>query len=595
MLLRFFKWGSFFIFTAYTKYEIRNTKYEIRNMKYEIAKNTVLSDEHRQSRNFFDSDLMLQHLLHANTSALGLSFMQPHLSRLGEQAAGEMNPLSLRADKESPRHIKRNFFGETIDQIEFHPDYWRLTQIAIDSQMFRLKWQPELRQAFAHERNLLSFAAGYLFAMSESGLYCPLCMTDGVALLLDKYANYEDKARLLPHIYSSQLADFYTGAMFLTEKAGGSDVGANLATARHIDGDYYQLNGEKWFCSNANAQIIFALARTNPDKKGTSGLGIFLIERQRPDGSPNPMELVRLKDKLGVRSMASGEYIFRDTVGKLIGQPTEGFKIMTDMINLSRLYNSMAAFSAMRRALVETYQFLNFRHTFGKNALQHALIREKLHELGALNVANFYLTWRAIQTLDAAEAGDSKAAELLRLLTPMVKKCTAQDAVYSVRESMELMGGMGYIEDGVMPKIMRDVMVLPIWEGAGNIMLLDMLRASLKSKGLTIILHEISDIFAQNSESADFMPLVSQLQADISLILAQTEQDIIETSIKPAFERLTRLYQIALLFAYRDDDSQIWINPAIDYWRKNLLPRPNSPLFSPPSSAQISDLMAWHF
>ena len=132
--------------------------------------------------------------------------------------------------------------------------------------------------------------------------------------------------------------------------------------------------------------------------------------------------------------------------------------------------------------------------------MEHALVRLKFYELGSIYLGNFYLSWRAIEALDAAETGDAEEAELLRVLTPMTKKSTAETSVYAVREAMELMGGMGYIEDGAMPKIMRDMMVLPIWEGAGNIMILDMLRASSKSKGLDILFKELETAFEEISE-----------------------------------------------------------------------------------------------
>lgn len=185
--------------------------------------------------------------------------------------------------------------------------------------------------------------------MSEGGLPCPLCMTDGAARLIDCYCEPENRERLLHHIYTDSADELYTGAMFLTEKAGGSDVGANLVTATHLEGKYYALNGEKWFCSNANAEIIFVLARTNPEVQGTRGLSIFLVEKNKPDGTKNTMEVVRLKDKLGVRSMASAECILQDLLGKLVGKEGEGFKLMADMINLSRLYNALVSLSEMRR------------------------------------------------------------------------------------------------------------------------------------------------------------------------------------------------------------------------------------------------------
>jgi acyl-CoA dehydrogenase len=465
-----------------------------------------------------------------------------------------------------------------------------------------MKWEPELRSRFAGERNRMSFATGFLFAMSESGLYCPLCMTDGVALLIDRYCKDADKERLMPRIYTDKPDELYTGAMFLTEKAGGSDVGANLVRADHKSEDRWLLNGEKWFCSNANAEIIFALARTNPEIKGTRGLGIFLLEPKLPDGSKNAMELVRLKDKLGTRSMASGEFLLNNAEATLVGGETEGFKIMTDMINLSRLYNSVAAISAFRRALIEAFQYLSFRNSFGKNALEHALLRTKLYELGALYLANFYTTWRAIEALDNAENGDRAELSLLRMLTPMVKKSTAETAVYAVRESMELMGGMGYIEDGVMPKTMRDVMVLPIWEGAGNIMVLDMLRAMLKTEGLTVMLSEIETIFSawatsdtENQEK--WQKSIDGLRALEGLLsqLSKEDKDVMEASAKPAFSKLTEYYQLYCLLRYFDEDSAAWINPAIEFYLDKLQPNQYLKTEKVPSVEDIQALIAWSF
>ncbi|MCP4442549.1 MAG: acyl-CoA dehydrogenase [Aureispira sp.] len=555
--------------------------------------NRVLDKDFAVSHNFFESDLILKHFIDKYISNAGRAFMLSKLQRLGQQAAGEMNPLSLIADKQGPVLVKRDFYGETINKVEFHPAYEELTKIAVESGMFSVKWEPNNRQRFQQERHRLGFLAGYLYAMSESGLYCPLCMTDGVARLIDRYCDEEDKARLLPHIYTENPEHLYTGAMFLTEKAGGSDVGANLVTAQQYWEKYYLLNGEKWFCSNVNAEIIFALARPHGAVEGTRGLGIFLVEQQKRDGSKNEMDVIRLKDKLGVRSMASAECIMTDTEGKLVGEKGQGFKIMTDMINLSRLYNSVAAISGMRRALIEAYQFLKYRTTFGANVLDHALVRTKLLELGALNVANFYITWRAIETLDKADNGDTQAKDLIRFLTPMVKKITAQDTVYSVRESMELMGGLGYIEDGVMPKIMRDVMVLPIWEGAGNIMLLDMLRAMVKSKGSQVMIQEIQASMDQLSDvDAAFLKEDLYQVQKLAISLLTQNKDTIEATIKPLFERLTRYYQITSMLYYRDEESKAWINPAIDYLISQLKPQKLA-LVRPPSREAIDQLLAW--
>lgn len=561
--------------------------------------NSVLESGHRKSKNFYTSDHLLQHYLNTRLSARGLAYMNDKLERLGAQAACEMDKLSMVADKQGPVLNKRNFYGETVNEIRFHPAYWRMAEIAVESEMFRVKWEPELRNRFQEERHRLGFAAGFLFAMAESGLYCPLCMTDGVAVLIDRYCTEADRERLLPHIYTDKADELYTGAMFLTEKAGGSDVGANLVTATPTDGDYWKLNGEKWFCSNANAQIIFALARTRPEIAGTRGLGIFLMEPTLADGTHNPFDIIRLKDKLGVRSMASGEFLLQDTLAKLVGGETEGFKIMTDMINLSRLYNSVAALAGMRRALIEAYQFLKFRKSFGKPMLEHPLIRTKLLELGALYQAHFYLTWRAVEAMDNAENGDENEAALIRLLTPMTKKTTAEGGVYIVRESMELMGGMGYIEDGIMPKLMRDVLVLPIWEGAGNIMVLDMLRAALKSEGLPAMLKEIETAFdkmAKTSTNSDLWEIaITELRALEGLLsqLPLQSAEVVQATAKPAFERLTQFYHLTCLCRYRDEDSAAWIDVALDYLLKGLKTSSVLNLVNPPSISEIDLVLGW--
>ena len=234
--------------------------------------NTVLDQNYRLSNNFYESDIVLQHYLNTRLSVRSLAGFSETLIETGKKAATELSSLSQLADKFGPEHKKRNFYGENVDEIVFHPAYHKMLEIALESQMLRLKWEPELRSRFEGERHKMGFAAGFLFAMSESGQYCPLCMTDGVALLIDRYCNNEDKERLMPRIYTNNVNELYTGAMFLTEKSGGSDVGANQVTAVQLYDNIWHLNGEKWFCSNANAEIIFVLARTKPELTGTKGL-----------------------------------------------------------------------------------------------------------------------------------------------------------------------------------------------------------------------------------------------------------------------------------------------------------------------------------
>jgi alkylation response protein AidB-like acyl-CoA dehydrogenase len=552
-----------------------------------------LTDAARKSTNFYFSDRILQHFLSSEISVVGLSFMHEKLVKTGAAAAQTMDELSLQADRNPPQLIRRDFYGEPLNKIRYHPAYQTLKKIALDSGMFQVKWAPEWRKRFSQERNTLSFSASFLFAMSECGLYCPLCMTDGVATLIDQYCEPSDVQRLLPRISTEDIDQMYTGAMFLTEKSGGSDVGANKVSAHKIKDSYYHLNGEKWFCSNADADLIFVLARCNPAIKGTKGLSVFLVEKTLTNGQLNPLGYIRLKNKLGVRSMASAECMMQNVVGKLVGEEGKGFAIMTDMINLSRLYNAVAALASMRRALVESYQFLKFRILFAKTALSHPLIRTKFYELAALYQANFYLSWHCIKLLDSSENKSSEATEILRFLTPLCKKTTAEQAVYLIRECMELMGGMGYIEDGVLPKILRDALVLPIWEGAGNIMVLDMLRVSATTQAVDLLIKEMK---------ANFLTLATPQKTVVELALGQLEdsletikdsdQAVQEASAKPLFEKFAQLYQLSLMIRYKDPHSEQWLNPAIDFFVDQLRV-PQSLKIIPPEQAIIENMLGW--
>ncbi|WP_165264947.1 acyl-CoA dehydrogenase family protein [Fodinibius halophilus] len=382
--------------------------------------------------------------------------------------------------------------------------------------------------------------------------------------------------------------------MFLTEKSGGSDVGANLTRAEQVEGDKYVLNGEKWFCSNVNADVIMALARTGPIKEGTRGLSLFLVEKTLPNGDRNSMDIVRLKDKLGVRSMATGEVLFDDTVGQRLGEEGEGFKLMARMINISRNYNSVAALAANRRAIIEAWQYLNHRRTFGKQATKHALIREKFYELGAQYLANFLLVWRGLQAMDASENGDESERDLLRIITPMAKWCSAEHAVYAVRECMELMGGNGYIEDFVMPKLLRDVNVLPIWEGSGNIIVLDMLRAARKSDGLKLIFKHIADTAATSEEYGSLLnKQLSEVKSVWQLIGEMEDRDQVEATAKPLFKKLITLFQITLLIREKKDSSSDRFDTALSYltgtFSNSLRTR------TPPSLDNIEELIGWDY
>lgn len=271
--------------------------------------------------------------------------------------------------------------------------------------------------------------------------------------------------------------------MFLTEKTGGSDVGATTTLARPAPDGTWRLTGDKWFCSNANANVTLTLARMPDGAPGTRGLGLFLLPARLPDGSPNPgLRRVALKDKLGVRSMATAECELRDAHAHLITGEGKGFLAMADMVNLSRLYNAVASVGIARRALREGRKNGAWRGAFGKPLRDHPLYARAGAALSTEVRGALLFVLDTADTFDRAAAGDARAHALLRGLTPQAKAMTARLAVDAASQACEMLGGNGYVKPWVTERLLRDAQVLPIWEGTTNVQALDFLRACAKER-----------------------------------------------------------------------------------------------------------------
>jgi len=419
---------------------------------------------------------------------------EPRLASMGERAALEVAPLAAVADRESPRLVG--------NRVEYHPAYREMQRIAYGSGMIAMKYPPEPDSTF------VSFAMGYLFAMAEMGLYCPLCMTDGVAHVLTRHGTREQIERVVPHLASTDLDSLWTGGMFLTERAGGSDVGANETVARGG-----RLTGQKWFCSNADAGAVLVTARPEGAPEGIRGIRTYLMLTRDNPG----ITIDKLKDKLGVRSMPTGEITLRDAPAEEIG----GFEAIAEMMNLSRLYNAVASVAVIGRAIHEARWYVERRRAFGRRVVELPLVEETLFDLEAEHLGALLMTFEALSTGDP---------HLLRMLTPVVKAVTGKLAVPCVSECMELIGGNGYIEDRVMPRLLRDAQVLPIWEGTTNILALDTLRTARKERA-----HE---------------PMLARIRASFP-----AEADALEASFAALDERharrwmdqLARAFELALL------------------------------------------------
>ncbi len=421
----------------------------------------------------------LREILLRKLSPAEFAWAEPQLREMGGLAARVVAPLAADADRHSPRLVTHTPSGERINRVDYHPSYREMEAIAYGSGMVAMKYDGAHRSSI----QLVSFALGYLFSMAEMGLYCPLCMTDGVARIITRHGTPEQAARVVARMGSRDAAARWTGAMFVTERAGGSDVGANETIARRDRDGRWRLTGHKWFCSNIDAHAALVTARPEGAAAGTKGLRTFLLLPRENAG----VQIERLKEKLGVRSMPTGEVRLTDAPAEEV----DGFGAMLEMMNLSRLYNAVASVAVIGRATHEARHYIERRRAFGRPVVEHPLAAETLLDLEAEHLAALLMTFETVDALQRADDGDQEAARLQRALVPIVKAVTGKLAVPCVSEAMELIGGNAYIEESPLPRMLRDAQVLPIWEGTTNIMVLDALRVARKEGGHEILLSRI--------------------------------------------------------------------------------------------------------
>jgi acyl-CoA dehydrogenase len=347
------------------------------------------------------------------------------------------------------------------------------------------------RQAYAHgivafnhgpsaEPFLLTFVMGYLLAQADISIHCPATLTGAVAYVLDRFAPRPLRDRYLPDLIRRD-GSASTGATWVTERQGGSDVGAATTTAR-VAGDGIALTGLKWFCSNAPADVALVTARPEGAPQGSKGLGLYLVPRVCPDGTPNRYWIRRLKEKLGTRGLPTGEIELEGAYALEVASPPDGFRLMMEALEFSRVHNAMAGAGAQRRAFIEALRYAEDRCAFGAALTSFPMIRGLLLDMQMALEASVALAFEAAQAFDAA-ASDPAARAWLRTVTALAKYRTAEDAVRSASRAIEILGGNGYTEEFVTARLVRDAQVLTVWEGPPNIQALELLRMMRADQG----------------------------------------------------------------------------------------------------------------
>ncbi len=433
--------------------------------------------------NFYGADPALRDLLQIYAPADLLAHLTPHLERLGDLVANELEDCAFLADRHPPELHHRDRKGRDRQWIEYHPAYRHLEEAAYgEFELHAMSHRPVLGWSTPLP-TVLKHAFTYLFNQAEFGLGCPINVTDSGAHILRRFADPALKEKYLPDILTNDTSRLTQFGQYMTEKEGGSDVGSLMSRAEW-DGTNWRLYGEKWFCSNADAGVNLVLARPDGAPAGTGGLGLFLMPRDLDDGSRNRYRMIRLKDKLGTRSMASAEVKMEGAIGYPVGPLDAGFKQMMECVNWSRLSNGVKSTALMRRAVHDSRAVLEGRIVFGRPLIDKPLARRQMMKIQLpVEQATSFCFFTA-DALDSAEGRGGRperrdAAQVLRLATPLLKFRATRDGRKVTGDALEMRGGCGYVEEWINPRLLRDAHLGSIWEGAGNIVALDALARAV--------------------------------------------------------------------------------------------------------------------
>ncbi len=489
--------------------------------------------------NSYELDADLGPLLQLYMDQALFRHVEPQFRRLGALVGSELEELALEADRNPPtlKHRARN--GAELQQVDKHPSYRALERYAFSE--FGLAAMSHRAGVFDWQEPLppiVKYGLTYLFVQAEFGLCCPLSMTDALTRTLRKFGSQELIERYITELTTQDFDALYQGAMFMTEQDAGSDVGAITTEARLEDGTW-KLYGDKWFCSNAGAELAMVLARPEGGETGTRGLTLFLLPRHKSDGSLNDYRIIRLKDKVGTRSMASGEIVMEGAEAYVVGEPGRGFKQMTDMINMSRLSNGVRSAGLMRRSVNEALFVARNRSAFGRQLLELPLMQRQLLKMLVTCEQGRSMVFHTADCLKRADAGDAQAAKLLRILTPLIKFRTTRDARKVAGDGMEVRGGCGYIEEWSDGRVLRDAHLGSIWEGTSNIVALDVFRAIRREQTLPVLKQYLETLL----EEAD-LPEASR--ARLQALLDKTADTARHLADDPGAERDARRIASAL-------------------------------------------------
>ncbi|GIW43386.1 MAG: acyl-CoA dehydrogenase [Candidatus Binatia bacterium] len=489
-----------------------------------------------EGHDLFATDPILSEAL----SREGANWAREDVAKLSAFLTGEPLRWAVWANAYPP--VLRNFdrYGYRIDEVEYHPAYHQLMALAVSHELHALPWRTA--KPGAHVARAAKF---FLQSQVEAGHGCPISMTYSIvpALRHQPEIAAEWEPRIVSRDYdprslpANQKRGVICG-MAMTEKQGGSDVRANTTRAEPADsggpGAAYWITGHKWFCSAPMSDAFLMLAYTE------KGLSCFFVPRWRPDGVRNAILVQRLKDKLGNRSNASSEIELDRAWGRMVGEEGRGVRTIIEMVNHTRLDCVIGSAAAMRQALVQAIHHCRHRSAFGKRLVEQPLMANVLADLSLESEAATVTMMRLARAYDEAPR-DAQQRHFARIATAVVKYWVCKRTPMMVAEALECLGGAGYVEESVMPRLYREAPLNGIWEGSGNVICLDVLRAMSKEP-------ETVPAFLEEVSCAGGEPAFDRALQSLKQDLGRLED--IEYRARLLVERMALLLQASLLLRF---------------------------------------------
>eukprot|EP01130_Rhizamoeba_saxonica_P016638 TRINITY_DN772_c0_g1_i1.p1 TRINITY_DN772_c0_g1~~TRINITY_DN772_c0_g1_i1.p1 ORF type:complete len:598 (+),score=110.78 TRINITY_DN772_c0_g1_i1:476-2269(+) len=450
--------------------------------------------------NQYQEDAALLSVMHRRIPTEMVQHNHADLCRFGDRVTPAGDLLHLARDCEyydPPVLVSNTAWGRREDKIRVSPSWKALGDISAEEGLIALGYE----RKFGEYSRLFQFIKLYLFTPSSSVYQCPLAMADGAARLIELNMDSVDKRfkskikESYDRLTTRDPKQFWTSGQWMTEKRGGSDVSQSETTAELQDDGSYLLNGYKFFTSATTSEITMTLGKIKQNGIVRDKLSTFFVETHKSDGSLNNILVHKLKKKLGTRAVPTAELELVNTPATLIGQADAGVKVISSILNITRIHNATHGLSAMRRIIALARDYSLRRKCFGAGLSDIPLHLRTLADMELELRGTLQLWTDVLILLGRNECGTATDTDntMLRILTPLLKLYNGKQAISVVSEGLEAIGGTGYMEDSDCPRLLRDVQVGSIWEGTTNILSLDVWRPITKENGLVVFSKEVTD------------------------------------------------------------------------------------------------------